>query len=114
MSDDDYQKKAFDFGADIVKQLIALSTGIVTLTITFAKDIFNSGRSHSELLLTGWIVHLVSILSGLLSHMALAGQLAKTGSPDPYASNIKIFVTLQWITFLGGTVVLVVFAAMNL
>ncbi|KQT20825.1 hypothetical protein ASG31_16700 [Chryseobacterium sp. Leaf404] len=33
------EKKAFDFAADTVKQLITLATGIIALTITFSKDI---------------------------------------------------------------------------
>jgi hypothetical protein len=38
MNPEERLKKAFDFSADLTKQLITLATAIITLTITFSKD----------------------------------------------------------------------------
>jgi len=45
------QKKAFDFASDTTKQLITLSTAIVTLTVTFSKDIIGVGDNSPKILL---------------------------------------------------------------
>ena len=78
------QKKAFDFAADLTKQLITLSTAIITLTVTFSKDIIGRiDSSNRYLLLLSWIVFIISILLGLLTLMALTGNL------DPIEKNEK-------------------------
>jgi hypothetical protein len=38
---DEQNKKAFDFAADLTKQLVTLSTSIVTLTLLFSKDLMD-------------------------------------------------------------------------
>jgi hypothetical protein len=70
------QKKAFDFAADLTKQLITLSTAIITLTVTFSKDIINLYDSTIRyLLVLSWISFIISILMGILTLMALTGNL---------------------------------------
>ena len=80
----EYQKKAFDFAADLTKQLITLSTGIITLTVTFSKDVFGAASS-AELgwLVATWVLFFLSIVFGLLTLMALTGNL------DPVSKKIK-------------------------
>lgn len=76
MAIEEHQKKAFDFAVDLTKQLITLSTAIITLTVTFSKDIIGAvDNANRYLLLVSWIFFLVSILLGLLSLMALTGNL---------------------------------------
>lgn len=76
MAIEEHQKKAFDFAVDLTKQLITLSTAIITLTVTFSKDIIGMvDNANRYLLLLSWIFFLVSILLGLLSLMALTGNL---------------------------------------
>ena len=70
------KKKAFDFAADLTKQLITLSTAIITITVTFSKDIIGViDDSNKYLLLFSWIVFIISILLGLMTLMALTGNL---------------------------------------
>src|SRR5687768_11657747 len=58
------RKKAFDFAADATKQLVTLAIGVVTLTITFAKDVVKVASGPQKVLLTlAWIVYLLSIVS---------------------------------------------------
>lgn len=76
MAMEENQKKAFDFAVDLTKQLITLSSAIITLTVTFSKDIIGKvDSSNRYLLLFSWIFFIVSILLGLLTLMALTGNL---------------------------------------
>jgi hypothetical protein len=70
------QKKAFDFAADTTKQLITISTAIITLTVTFSKDILGSSiNSPKTLLICTWAVFILSIICGVLTLMTLTGTL---------------------------------------
>jgi len=70
------QKKAFDFAADTTKQLITISTAIITLTVTFSKDILgSSNNSPKTLLICTWAVFILSIICGVLTLMTLTGTL---------------------------------------
>jgi hypothetical protein len=81
---EEHQKKAFDFAADLTKQLITLSTAIITLTVTFSKDIIGSvDYSIRYLILLSWIGFMISILFGVLTLMALTGNL------DPISRQTK-------------------------
>ena len=73
--------KSFDFAADITKQLIALSTAIISLCVAFTDKIFSSdvAQSYSGWLLASLISFVVSIILGILTLMALAGHL---GNPQ--------------------------------
>ena len=56
------EKKAFDFAADVTKQLITLSTAIITITITFSKDIINLADSAAKnYLLWAWILFIATV-----------------------------------------------------
>ena len=69
-------KKAFDFAADQTKQLITLSSAIITLTVTFSKDIIGKVDNNNRYwLFASWIMFIISILLGVLTLMALTGNL---------------------------------------
>ena len=70
---------SFSFAADIAKQLIALSTAIITLCVALADKLFSSQaiRSNSVLLLVALGLFVLSIFSGLLCMMAITGTLGK-------------------------------------
>jgi hypothetical protein len=69
---DERQKKAFDFAADLTKQLITLSTGIVTITLLLSKDLIGP----RWLAVAAWTFYLLSTVFGLWALMALTGTLA--------------------------------------
>jgi hypothetical protein len=70
------EKKAFDFAADVTKQLITLSTAIITITITFSKDIINfADNSAKNYLLLAWILFIATVFFGIWTLMALTGTL---------------------------------------
>jgi hypothetical protein len=99
----DWPEKSFDFAADLTKQLITLATVVVTITVTFSKDVLSvavgSGRGT---LVTMWVAFLASILFGLLALMAMTGQIGRTPKPDIYAGPVRLFSILQIVGFLLG------------
>lgn len=108
-------KKAFDFASETTKQLITLSTGIITITITFSKDILEMGKgSHTMVLITSWILFLLSIILGVWTLLALTGELEQVdktqeGSteenepvrePSIRGKNVTVPSALQILFFL--------------
>lgn len=140
MSDNFRVTKSFDFAADITKQLIALSTAIISLCVAFTDKIFSSvaAQSHSNWLLFSLISFVVSIISGVLTLMALAGHLGKpqikntrdvhhnqsqqqplekqlvqsqqVSSPSPiYEGNVRVFSIIQMLTFVIAIIMAMVY-----
>jgi len=102
----DRQKKAFDFAADLTKQLITLSTGIVTITLLLSKDL----TAPRWLAVAAWTFYLLSTVFGLWALMALTGTLAplKKNPARPanaehqefeIGRNVRIPSTLQVLIF---------------
>lgn len=78
----DEMKKAFDFAADLTKQLITLATGIIGLTITFTKDFLKGAPvSAHPFAFWAWYMFLASIAMGILTLSTMTGNLAKTTNP---------------------------------
>lgn len=77
MNEEIQVNKSFDFAADVTKQLVALSTAIISLCVAFTDKIFSSdvAMSYSGWLLASLVVFVVSIIGGILTLMALAGHL---------------------------------------
>ena len=82
IQEEDRIKMSFGFAADVVKQLIALSTAIITLCVALTDKLFSSQaiKSNSTLLLIALGLFVLSILFGLLCMMAISGTLGKPGS----------------------------------
>lgn len=84
MNDNQRITKSFDFAADVTKQLIALSTAIISLCVAFTDKIFSSAaaQSHSISLLVSLGLFVLSIIFGILTLMALAGHLGNLKKHD--------------------------------
>ena len=87
---------------DICKQLLTLTTAILTLTISLLKDVLH-GIHPSDLvwLRLSWLVLLVSLLFGLLTMGALTDELNK---PAPSVNNSTVrtvAITHQVLFFVG-------------
>lgn len=132
-------KMSFGFAADVAKQLIALSTAIITLCVALADKLFSSQaiKSNSTLLLIALGLFFFSVLFGLLCMMAITGTLGKpeavpaerpgddaepvavqhnqiATNHDPnkgtiYQSNISVLMKIQVFIFLAGIISSVVF-----
>lgn len=106
----------FSFAGDTVKQMIALSTGVIALTVTFASDVFGDVSGTPEaVLVTAWSVYLLSILFGLWTLLALTGTLgANATTASIYNTNIRLPAIGQVITFFLASILIVAFGALAL
>jgi hypothetical protein len=101
---DESSKKAFDFAADLTKQLITVASAIVTLTVIFSKDTPAAARGWAY---AAWFCFLLSILLGLGTLMCMTGELqpkANNGvgkdNPSIWKRNITAFSAAQIFVFL--------------
>lgn len=108
--------KSFDMVSDLVKQLITLSTGIVALTVTFLKDVVrNEPAGAARYLRWAWTLYVLSMLSGILALMAVAGTMGRGLTEGGiYQANISRWVGFQIGSFMLATVFVVVHARMAL
>lgn len=92
MNEDNRVNKSFDFAADVTKQLVALSTAIISLCVAFTDKIFSSdvAQSYSGWLLASLIIFVFSIIFGILTLMALAGHLG-----NPQNENMRDYKQKQ-------------------
>jgi hypothetical protein len=114
---DESDKKAFDFAAELTKQLITLATGMIALTITFSKDFLQrSAPAARPWALWAWGMLLASVVFGIWTMMALTGSLGRgsSGVPSVYGANVKLPSALQIVTFLIGLLLTVVFAGKSI
>lgn len=99
-----FREKSFDFAADVSKQLITLSTAIITITITFSKDVLGGVAENRYWLLAAWIVFIFTILCGIWTLMALTGTLEPIDNNDNGTSingkNIRLPAILQILSFI--------------
>jgi hypothetical protein len=99
----DATDKSFSFAQDAVKQLITLSTAIVTVTVTVSTNFLKTHISGSTtLLVVAWIAFLMSIICGVFALLSMSGTLATSSKPNIYASNIRLFALLQLAAFVAG------------
>lgn len=79
MNKDERIKKSYDFASDLSKQMITLSTAIITLCVAFTDKVFTSEASqvYSNYLWWSLFAFVVSISSGIFHLMGLTGQLGK-------------------------------------
>lgn len=107
-------KAAFSSAADWSKQLVTLSTGIVTLTVTFSEKVFGNNVTHGErwLLWLAWVAFLVAILAGVIVLGSLTGALSSNVVPNPTElgnNAIKFSALAQLVAFVIGVAFIVAF-----
>jgi hypothetical protein len=106
-------EKGFDFAQEATKQLIALATGVIALTITFLTDVTKTASAGSAgFLQAAWVFYLVSIVFGILTLLMLAGNLERPGegkSPSIYRGNIVSCSIIQILTFCVAVALTLVF-----
>jgi|HubBroStandDraft_4_1064222.scaffolds.fasta_scaffold05277_6 hypothetical protein len=115
MNHEERLKKAFDFSADLTKQLIALATGIIALTITFSHEFLQAPQAaHRGFAMWGWYLLLASVVFGIMTLSALTGNLDAADKTKPltiYAPNVVACSVMQFATFGGGLLMTILFAA---
>jgi hypothetical protein len=112
---DNRAEKAFEFAQETTKQLLTLATAVIALTIAFIKD-FAAGASLAAktVMAVSWLFFLLSVVSGLLTLMALTGTLAATRAPDLdreptiTGTNVTRPARLQALSFFLGLLLMIV------
>lgn len=121
---DDNQRiiKSFDFAADITKQLIALSTAIISLCVAFTDKIFssNGANAHSITLIISLSLFVTSIIFGVVTLMAMAGHLGNPNKKQSetesfenksviYSGNVRLFSSIQMLLFLCAIIIAMIY-----
>lgn len=103
MSDSQHSESAFGFAADTTKQLLLLATGIITITVALLGDLKKTHGTFS-FLHVAWILDATSILLGVITLMALTGQVSQgnQSSGGIYAGNVRIGFLLQLAAFVSA------------
>jgi hypothetical protein len=108
--------KAFDFAQDATKQLLALATGIIAVSITFFKDFATHAPGYARTLFAwSWVVYLVSVVAGVWTLGALTGTLQPLRPKGPggegpsiNSGNVRLPAVIQLVCFAAGIVLTVV------
>lgn len=118
MDADEAKKLTFSAARDGAKQILTLSTAILTITITFFKD-FASGSCDVTriLMIIAWAFFLASIVSGVVLLFTLTGELnaAESGhTPSVDGKSSRISAGVQQVSFLIAIIATVVSGALAL
>lgn len=103
MAETTNRTKAFDYVQDVTKQVLTLATAVVTITLTFLKDLAQDAPPDARTLLyIGWVLFGLSILAGVATLLNLTGHVEKAEEQARgiYASGIRIFSSLQLAFFV--------------
>ena len=95
--------KSFDYAQEATKQVLTLATGVVTITLTFLKDIAKEAPSDARTVLyIGWILFGLSILAGIATLLNLTGNVEKAEEKERsvYAKGIVLFSIAQLLFFV--------------
>jgi hypothetical protein len=117
---DDRTKLAFASAAEAAKQVLTLTTAVITVTIAFGKDVVtDASPAEQRWLQLAWLLYAVSILAGSFTLLALTGSLGSSrheteASPTVYRSNIVLPAGVQMIAFALGMALTIVFALATL
>ena len=120
------KQKSFDYASEGAKQLITLAAGITAFTVTFTKDAFIQSNVQVTnfgkwMLIFSWLFYILSIIAGLLTIFTLAGQLtireydnSLEHNPVIMHSPVKIWMAVQQLSFILGSLYVSLFGASNL
>jgi hypothetical protein len=103
--------KPFDYAQDVTKQVLTLSTGVVTITIAFMKDISKNAPEDARIaLFSAWGLFALSIAAGICTLLNLTGRVGKAddaASTGINAGAVRLFSIAQLACFalaIAGTV----------
>ena len=102
------QEKAYDFAQELVKQIITLSSAIITVSIAFLKDfVSNAPHGARVLIAVSWIFFILAVLFGILTLGALAGSLS-ANKASIMESNMRGPAIVHVGSFIVGLILIVI------
>ena len=102
--------KGLDRAYETTKQVITLSTGIIALTVTFAKEfkVSDTDLSVPLSLKISWLLYCAALVFGVWTLMAITGTLDELDRGGEEANrgrtNIRIPAGVMILAFVGGVV----------
>lgn len=108
----EFKIKSFEFASSLTRQLITLSSIIITVTATFIER-FEAAFS-SIILIIGWVILFFSILVGIIALMGLTGSMGKLSDGEDvniYDNNIKRPSMLQILLFIMGMIFIIIYSS---
>ncbi len=110
--------KPFEIAIDVSKQILTLAAAVITLTITFSKDILGSATmDERHLLAVAWLFFFISILGGAWFLYAANGSVSAIiggTSSSIYDSNTAIPMGVQQVSFVIGLLLTGIFGVVAL
>jgi hypothetical protein len=100
------EKKALDTAIDLTKQLITLSTGVITVFATVLGLLKPISTSTVWYLFLGLVLEIISIVFGLCVQGAVIASLSTEKKFDiAYSESVRFLAVIQWFFFLAGLAV---------
>jgi len=105
-------KQAFATALESVKQVLALSTGVLALVVTFQDKILGARDvGHKVVMIAALVAHLVSIVAGVFALYAMTNALedaadANADKPSVKQAAIRKPTRVQFISFVFGLALL--------
>jgi hypothetical protein len=99
--------ESLKFAGEVCKQIITLSTGIIALSVTFAKDLLPAGTMIVPTVIKlAWLGYGIAILAAVATMMTLAGAFhqIEQGNEgfDINRPNVRIFAVSMVVAFVAG------------
>ena len=114
LSDADKVKSAIDLVEKVTKQIITLSSGIIVILVTVMGYYFEYLNYQPNqwiwVTLVAGIFLIFSIVLGIFVYGALISSIHKSEKlqdANVYSGTITAFAILQWISFIGGVILLI-------
>ena len=107
----DRTKLAISTSTDSIKQVLTLSAGILTFSVTFSKEIAKGATEGDQFWLRAtWVLLGVAILGGVWALLALTGIIGKQSSAlDIYSGNLRLPAAIQMLSFALALISLALF-----
>lgn len=100
-------KMALESIDGLTVQLLTLSTGIITITITFIKNFIEFNPKKQSWIKATWVGLLLSILFGVIVKMSITGHIV--GCYDSIQTSLNLYSFLQILFFFLSILSLIIF-----
>jgi hypothetical protein len=113
----DQAKIAFGSATEVVKSTLSLSTALLSLSVTFLKDLNKHPTEVSVYVLeSSWAFLTLAAVLGVVTLMAITGTLARNQSLTEegiYGGNIRLPMAAHLFCFLAGIVLTAAFGMLS-
>ena len=106
-------KKSVELAQDITKLVLSLTTGVLALSLTFAKETLKTPPHSTWLLFVSWATFGISLAGGFFALSSMVNLLHQKKF-DPYAKATCVPAILQLFFFVIAFVFMGVFFGLNI